>query len=271
MINKIYELPDTDFRNLIYNSLNIGEVLFKLGYTTKGNSWGYSQVKQRMTDLNIKFSEFKGKSVICNNQNKVVNKETILKENCKHTRAVLRRFIINNNLLQYKCSICGCTEWNNKTLSLELDHINGINNDNRIENLRFLCPNCHSQTATYGSRNQKITDSVYDITEELRNLVISTYNQYKNKRKVYKTLDIKRKVIDIIINDAGLYRSNQKYIIRYDKDMNEIMRFGSIAETCKYLINSNEVTTKKYKTCRATFLRNHNLFWKNSYWKIMDA
>lgn len=52
--------------------------------------------------------------------------------------------------MEYRCSICGNTgEWNSKKLVLQLDHINGIHNDNRIENLRLLCPNCHSQTDTF--------------------------------------------------------------------------------------------------------------------------
>ena len=46
-------------------------------------------------------------------------------------------------------------KYNNKPLILQLDHINGINDDNRIENLRFLCPNCHSQEDTYAARNRK--------------------------------------------------------------------------------------------------------------------
>lgn len=270
MTNKIYELSDNEFKDLIHNSSNISEVLFKLGYPSNGNSWGYSLVKQRMVDLNINYSEFKGKSTLAINQKKV-NPEKILKENCKHARTVLRRYILKNNLLEYKCSVCGCTEWNGKTLSLEIDHINGINNDNRIENLRFLCPNCHSQTTTYGSRNQKIVNNDYDITEDLKALIIDTYTKCKNKKKVYNQLNVRMVIIDKVINEAGLYRSNQKYVIRYNSDMKEIMRFGSIAEVCKYLIDNNEVNTKKYKTCRATFLRNCDLFWKNSYWKIMDA
>jgi 5-methylcytosine-specific restriction endonuclease McrA len=50
---------------------------------------------------------------------------------------------------EYVCQICGVSEWLGKPLRLHLDHINGISNDNRLENLRFLCPNCHSQTTTY--------------------------------------------------------------------------------------------------------------------------
>jgi 5-methylcytosine-specific restriction endonuclease McrA len=71
------------------------------------------------------------------------------------SRASIRKIIIKDNLIEYKCLECNIQTWNNKSLSLHLDHINGIGNDNRLENLRFLCPNCHSQTETYTGRNKK--------------------------------------------------------------------------------------------------------------------
>jgi 5-methylcytosine-specific restriction endonuclease McrA len=52
-----------------------------------------------------------------------------------------------------KCQVCGITEWNGKSLSLEVDHIDGDHSNNNPENLRIICPNCHSQTDTYKSRN----------------------------------------------------------------------------------------------------------------------
>jgi len=69
-------------------------------------------------------------------------------------RASVRRVIIKDGLLPYECSECDISEWNDKKLALHLDHINGKNGDHRLENLRFLCPNCHSQTDTYTGKNK---------------------------------------------------------------------------------------------------------------------
>ena len=272
MENKIYKLSDEQFVELLKKSSTISEVLFKLGYTVKGNSWGYSQVKRRMDDLNSDYSIFKGKSAVINtNKLNNVRKEDILKENCKHQRTVLRRYVIKNNLIPYKCAICGCTEWQGKTLSLELDHINGINNDNRLENLRFLCPNCHSQTSTYGSRNQQLNSSEYDISDDLRKMVEEKYDEVKSVKMVSSILGIRRCVVTKIVNESGQKHSNQKYIIRYDKDWNELARYGSLVEAAKALIEANEVKTKRVKTCTRTIMYNKDNFWLNSHWKILDG
>lgn len=272
MTNKIYECTDEQFICLIKNSSNIAEVLFKLGYTVKGNSWGYSQIKQRMTDLNLSFSDFKGKSPFATKREaSKISKDKLLTNGSKHNRTVLRRYIVTNKLLPYKCSICGLTYWNNKTLSLELDHINGVNNDNRLENLRFLCPNCHSQTSTYGSRNSKIVNNDYDIPDELRNNVAKYYNIYKSIKTVSSILGIRRKIVTKIVNETGQKHSNQKYVIRYDANRNEIKRYGSLVEAAKDLIANNEVRTKRVKTCTRTINYNKDNFWLNSYWTILDG
>jgi 5-methylcytosine-specific restriction endonuclease McrA len=56
----------------------------------------------------------------------------------------------------YTCHECGVANWRGRRLTLHLEHINGIHNDHRLLNLRFLCPNCHSQTSTYGNRTRDV-------------------------------------------------------------------------------------------------------------------
>ena len=83
MENKIYKLSDEQFVELIKKSLNISEVLFKLGYSVRGNSWGFSQIKRRMTDLNLDSSAFKGKSaLVSKNKRSEIKAEDMLKPNC---------------------------------------------------------------------------------------------------------------------------------------------------------------------------------------------
>lgn len=271
MTNKIYDLTDEQFANLIKESTNISEVLFKLGYSVKGNSWGFSQIRRRMEELKLSCTDFKGKSTFKIGNEKKLDPNKLFKENCKHARTVLRRYILKHDLIPYKCAICGCVEWQGKTLSLELDHINGINNDNRLENLRFLCPNCHSQTTTYGSRNQQLNESKYEITEDLRNLVENKYEECKSVKRVSTLLGIRRCVVTQIVNESGQKHSNQKFIIRYDENHNEIKRYGSLVECAKDLIEHNEVKTKRIKTCTRTIMYNKDNFWLNSYWTVLDG
>lgn len=271
MTNRIYELTDEQFISLVRGSTNISEILFKLGYSVNGNSWGFSQVRRRMESLRLESSDFKGKTSLSDYQREhKISSEELFKEKGKHNRHIVRKRIIKDKLIPYRCSLCGITTWNGKTLSLELDHINGINNDNRLENLRFLCPNCHSQTTTYGSRNSQLNESRYEISEELRKLVEKTYKDVKNIQRVSSILNIRRKVVLQIVNESGQKHSNQRYVIRYDENHKEIKRYGSLIEAAKDIIAADEVKTKRIKTCTRTLVRNKDKFWLNSYWKILD-
>lgn len=81
--------------------------------------------------------------------------EEILIENSTYSSTYsLKLRLIKENIFEDKCSRCGITEWLGSTLPTALDHINGINTDNRIENLRILCLNCHGQTDTFAGRNK---------------------------------------------------------------------------------------------------------------------
>lgn len=76
--------------------------------------------------------------------------EKYLVENSSKPNRYIKPKIIEYNIIEYRCNVChNSGSWMNLELSLHLDHINGNSRDNRIENLQFLCPNCHSKTETY--------------------------------------------------------------------------------------------------------------------------
>jgi hypothetical protein len=87
----------------------------------------------------------------------------IFVEDCSCSDETVKNHFLS--LVEYKCVLCGCTEHNNRPLTLQLDHINGKHTDCRLENLRLLCPNCHSQTETFAGRQNWNNVSVTD--EEL--------------------------------------------------------------------------------------------------------
>jgi Zn finger protein HypA/HybF involved in hydrogenase expression len=93
----------------------------------------------------------------------LTSNDVIFIENSTYSNEMVKQRIVKDNLLEYKCVKCGVDSWCGETIVLDLDHINGNNRDNRLTNLRYLCPNCHSQTDTYKGRNKnsgkvKITD-----------------------------------------------------------------------------------------------------------------
>lgn len=83
----------------------------------------------------------------------------------KRRSSYLRTRLVSEGLLDEHCQICGLgTEWQGKPITLQLDHINGDGKDNSLINLRLLCPNCHTQTSTWGGRNAKNRESHKEYT-----------------------------------------------------------------------------------------------------------
>lgn len=69
------------------------------------------------------------------------------------TSLKLKKLLLRDNILEYRCNICKITEWNGKPTPLELDHIDGDRYNNNLNNIRLICPNCHAQTETYRGKN----------------------------------------------------------------------------------------------------------------------
>ena len=152
--SKVYSVSDEEFIKIVEEADSYSDCLRSLGLGTNGGS-STDTLKRRIRELNCDISHF-GQHPKGGGNSIKQPMEQILVENSTYVGiARLKERLVKEGILEYKCAECGISKWNNKYLSLHLDHINGINNDHRIENLRFLCPNCHSQTDTYAGKNRK--------------------------------------------------------------------------------------------------------------------
>lgn len=137
--------------------------------------------------------------------NKIKDDNEIFCVNSKVTRRIVKPRILKRNLIPYKCNRCGNEgNWFGENLILVLDHINGVGNDNRIENLRFLCPNCHSQTETFAGKNYKSDLYKNDEYIEKRKLQHKKRNikyietKKKKKEEKLKLIEKRRKDLENI-------------------------------------------------------------------------
>lgn len=142
-----------EIQRKLNESKSFRDFLLTIGSSTNG-SGSYKSIKNQLIKLGLNIPDFnyENKKVIVN---KLSDSEIFI-DNSTYSRQHLKERIIKNKLIDYKCEECGNDgEWNGKKLSLHLEHKNGVNNDNRLKNLTFLCPNCHSQTETYSGKKRK--------------------------------------------------------------------------------------------------------------------
>ena len=132
--------------DLVKNSDNINQVCLSLG--KRPTNVNYEYIKKIIEKYNIDISHFKIK---CKNHPKNYKElNDILCENSTYkTISHLRNRLIKSGLKEEKCERCGNSEWLGEKIPLQLHHINGIRDDNRLENLQILCPNCHAFTDNY--------------------------------------------------------------------------------------------------------------------------
>lgn len=145
----IWNIPSKEFKALVLMCNSYAEILRHCGFDNKGNNYKTLQIRLKEEGIDV--------SHLIMNKKKYQRKQRYYKklENvlCKGIRYNGQRLITRlceDKLIEYHCAICGNPgNWNGKKLTLTLDHIDGDHYNNTLENLRILCPNCHSQTSTF--------------------------------------------------------------------------------------------------------------------------
>lgn len=148
-------------QELCKDSYSYAEVLRKAGRKQGGGA--QETLKRKIQEFGIDVSHFTGMlwHDSPNQESRPMSREKytleeILIKNSPVTQKILRGYIERHQVLEYKCVNCGCDgNWQGGKIALEIDHIDGDNSNNEINNLRYLCPNCHALTDTYRGRNKK--------------------------------------------------------------------------------------------------------------------
>jgi hypothetical protein len=142
-------------------SRSVRQVLAHLGLATEGGG-AYVTVQKRIRELDLDTSHFLGRGWNRGNvsgmlQSGAIPLELLLTADSPCTsRGRLKSRLLRAGLLENRCQVCGLgPSWQGSPLTLRLDHVNGVPSDNRLENLRMVCPNCDSQLPTFAGRNSR--------------------------------------------------------------------------------------------------------------------
>lgn len=141
-----------EFREAVRTSFSRAQVFRKLGLNPYGGG-NYRCFNKYVKQTGANASHFTGQAHLRGRTHNWTKKrplsEVLVRDSDYLSTSSLKRRLIKEGVLTELCSKCGIIEWQDERLSLHLDHVNGVHTDNRLANLRLLCPNCHSQTPTY--------------------------------------------------------------------------------------------------------------------------
>ncbi len=154
---KTRKWSEKDLQKAVKSSNSIRGVIISLGLTPAGGN--YQQIQQRIKQFNLDTSHFTGQGWRKHKKFDFVPKkdlQEILVKHSSYQSFKLKRRLFREGLKEPSCELCGWAEMApDGRIPVELDHINGDRFDNRLENLRILCPNCHSLQPTHRGMNQK--------------------------------------------------------------------------------------------------------------------
>jgi hypothetical protein len=151
---------EAQLREAVAESTSIRQVLARLGLAQAGGN--YAGIKDHLKKLQIDTSHLHGQGWKRGNASPVVPPRPIgelLREGSRVQSYKLKQKLFAEKLKERRCESCYLEKWLDQPMPLELDHINGDTTDNRLVNLRILCPNCHALTKTYrGKKLAKCRD-----------------------------------------------------------------------------------------------------------------
>lgn len=235
---------------IVMNSFSYANVCRNIGVSSVGGN--FNTVKKYIKLYNINIDHFTGQCWNTGDKykfnGKIIQLEEILKgEHPDYKSSSLRIRLIRNDIKENKCEMCGIVEWNNAKISLHLHHIDGDNTNHKLENLKILCPNCHSQTDTFGAKNSQKENNYSKIE------LLTTIYDSKNYTEVKKKLNLSRNGDNNFIKNI-LFEYNVKFTEK-EKIQNIILEEIRLDRILKMTGNYN----KYYCKCGKEILKNSKM------------
>lgn len=211
-MSKLYDFSDEDFTKIVKESNSFRELSRKLGYNSHSGDL-MNMLKNRISKLNLDISHF-----LTYGKNRIERtEENIFIENSTASQKTLRQWYKKGNYTPYICSICGQEPiWQGKELTLILDHINGHNKDDRLENLRWVCPNCNQQLPTTNGKNiaykEKVKNYCIDCGKEISRGSLRCIECAAKKRTVpLENMPITREKLKELIRTTPFTKIGEMY------------------------------------------------------------
>lgn len=153
----VWTCPVENFRRIVQESNSVREILHKLGLRSAGGNFNtaWGRIKEEGLEEELRYRTRCLNRVHLQKHTRGLSPPlaSVMVKDSSYRRGSLKKRLIASGILENECAICHLpNEWNGQPLVMVLDHINGVHNDCRRENLRLLCPNCNSQQPTFAGR-----------------------------------------------------------------------------------------------------------------------
>ncbi len=185
----------------VNKSISYAETCRNLGITAIGGR--YELIKNRIIEYGIDVSHFLGRRACAGKRNsgyesRLMASDEIFNQRAKYriSHDRLKRYMTRKGV-EYKCCICEINKWNNKKITLDIDHKDGDWANCKLGNLRFICPNCHRQTNTFSGKNIKVK------------------KQEKQNNRLRPKVDLEKEKLEKLVRVHSLRQIGRMYDVNY--------------------------------------------------------